>query len=165
MSKLQHLLARSELLVQRDGRVVAVISLDVDDPRAPLGRDLAEALDQRGRHSLAPVIRGNRQVIDVNLAPLLLELVELVGDEPAAHLARSNRHQRDDVFLRQLAPEIRVVRRLRGVGLGVAECLAEQSVERTREHNIGWSEPANFEVNGRRSTARHARQMVRDALP
>ena len=46
---MQHVLADAELLVERDRRLVAVVSLNVDDGGAAQARDLAEMPDEGGR--------------------------------------------------------------------------------------------------------------------
>src|SRR5918994_6135417 len=81
--EMQNVLANPKLLVERDRRVVAVIGLNVDDPGAAPGGDLAQVLDEGGRDALAAMLRADGKVIDVHLAPGPLELVELIGDEPA----------------------------------------------------------------------------------
>src|SRR5689334_11430848 len=106
--EVQHFLARAELLVERDRGVVAVVRLDVDDPRTALSRDLAETLDEGGRDSASAMWLGDGEVVDVELTPSALELVELVGDEPADDLLGHARDESNHVLLLEEGTKIRI---------------------------------------------------------
>src|SRR3954453_6727357 len=80
--EMEHCLAYPELLVKRGGRIVAVVGLNVDHIGTAPGGDLAQACDQGRRDALSSMFRADSKVVDVHLAPRLLELVELVGHEP-----------------------------------------------------------------------------------
>src|SRR3954452_18749538 len=71
--EMQHRLPNPKLFVERDGRIVAVVRLNGDDPGAALGGNLAQTRDQGCRDALLPMLRADGQVIDVHLAPRLLE--------------------------------------------------------------------------------------------
>src|SRR5690606_33683120 len=51
--EMKRVLARAEPLIKCDGRIVAVIGLDVDDPGAPLPGNLAKMRDEGGRNAPA----------------------------------------------------------------------------------------------------------------
>src|SRR5262252_10258989 len=78
-------LARSELRVQRDGGIVAMVCLDVNDIRATRGRELLKFGDERRCNAPSPVLLENREVVDVDLASGLLELGKHVRRKPADH--------------------------------------------------------------------------------
>ena len=84
--EVQHRLPAPELLIEGDGRIIAIIGLDVDDPRVALGCDRADVLDQRGSNALPPVFLRDGEVVDVEFAPRLLEFFQLIGDEAAYDL-------------------------------------------------------------------------------
>src|SRR3546814_2350042 len=69
--------------VERYGGFILEIGLHEDDVAAALRADLPELLDERRRDALAPVRLGHRQIVDVDLASLLLELLELISGQPA----------------------------------------------------------------------------------
>jgi len=78
---MQHLLTISKLAIERDGSVIAVVGLNIDDPgTAPRG-DVAQVLDQAGCDAPPPMFRADGKVVDVDLAPRSFEFVELIGDE------------------------------------------------------------------------------------
>src|SRR3546814_3473201 len=56
--------------------------------------DLLQLLEQRGGDAPAAMVGGNCQIVDVELAARLLELLQLVGGEAADDLAVLQRHQR-----------------------------------------------------------------------
>jgi len=80
---MEHILARTQLCIKRDGRRVALIRLDEDDMRAEAARNRLERLDQRGGHALAAVRGADGEIVDVDLAALLFELGERIGAERA----------------------------------------------------------------------------------
>src|SRR3546814_20046875 len=66
--------ARADLRVQGDGGIVAEIGLHIDHVGAALLRDVPEFADHRAGDALPPVRPCHGQVVDVDLAALLLEL-------------------------------------------------------------------------------------------
>lgn len=61
-------LALAKLRVERDGRIVAVVGLDEDDPRVALGGDALELGDQGRGDAAASMVGGDREIVDVDLA-------------------------------------------------------------------------------------------------
>src|SRR5689334_21327438 len=84
--EVEHLLTHAQIFVECDGRIVAMIGLDIDHPGAASGGNAAQPLDQCGG-TAAPAMRfGDREIVNIDFAPGLLELVELIGDKAADHL-------------------------------------------------------------------------------
>src|SRR3712207_4431565 len=81
--EVEHFLAIPELLVKGDSWVVAIVGLNKDDPGATTRGDLAQVLDKRGCDAPSSMLRADCQVVDIQLSPSPLELVEFVSDEPA----------------------------------------------------------------------------------
>lgn len=127
---MEHVLARAELLVKRQRGIVAVVALDEDHPGAALARDPAQRGDQGRGDALPPPGLGNREVVDVDLAARLFELLQLVGDQPADDIVPVEGDENADMRLGQQAPQVRIVRRRALEGLAFVEGLAEQPVER-----------------------------------
>src|SRR3546814_2270542 len=92
--EVQHSRARAELAIECDGRRVVAIGLHEDHIGAPYRGDLLQLLEQRGGDAPAAMVGGNCQIVDVELAARLLELLQLVGGEAADDLAVLQRHQR-----------------------------------------------------------------------
>jgi len=139
----KYFLARSELLVEGDCRFVAVVSLDVDDPSAALLGNLAQTPNQRGSDSLSAMRLGDSEVVDVDLASRALELVELLGNEPADDFLNYERDERDHMFLLQQSAEIRIVGWFGTVRLGLAERMSKHRIQLAYERHIARGEPAN----------------------
>jgi hypothetical protein len=55
----EDILARAELRVERDGGIVAMIGLHIDDPRAALGGDDLQVLDEGGGDAAAAMRLGD----------------------------------------------------------------------------------------------------------
>ena len=55
---MQDVLADAELPIERDRRLVAIVSLNVDDEGAAQARDLAEMPDEGGRDPPATMLPG-----------------------------------------------------------------------------------------------------------
>ncbi len=62
-----------ELGGKRDGRVIAVVGLDIDHMDAALLGDVPDGGGECGGDALAPEVLRDGQVVDVELAALLLE--------------------------------------------------------------------------------------------
>src|SRR4051812_37697495 len=119
--EMKEVLARSQLCVDGDGRLVAVIGLDVDHPGAAARGDLAQLRDEGRREPLPTIRSGDHEVVDVDLAPRLLKFLELVGYKSAQHLRAGKRDKRHDVLLLEQGLEIGILRRRRRVGVGIIE--------------------------------------------
>ena len=98
---MEHFLADPKVLIERDGRVVAVIGLHIDDSRATPGGDLAQVPNEGCGNALPSMARAYGEVIDVHLAPCPLEPVELIGHKTPGDLLARHRHEGNDGFLRQ----------------------------------------------------------------
>ena len=142
---MDHVLARSQRLVKPDRWIVAVISLHEDGPDLAFLCDALEALNQRRRDSAASMILSDGQVVDVNLAPRLFELVQLVGHEPAHDLAAQAGDEHDDVLLAEQRFEIRPAWRLRAICRGLGKGSPEQCVEFFNDGHIRGSETKDLE--------------------
>src|SRR3546814_5303225 len=88
--EVQHVFANAQFGVERYGGFILEIGLHEDDVAAALRADLPELLDERRRDALAPVRLGHRQIVDVDLASLLLELLELIRDRKSTRLNSSH---------------------------------------------------------------------------
>ena len=120
---MQHLFARAELLIKRDGRFVAVIRLDKDDPCTALSRNLLQMRDQGSGYATSAVPSVHRKVVNVELTPVLLELLELVGDQPSDHVLVHERYQGHDMLLPQQISKVAVARRFCPISLRFRKCL------------------------------------------
>ena len=100
---MQDVLAHPELRVERDGRIVARIRLHEDDPGAAPRRDLLERTNEARRDPLAPVVGRHGQIVEIDLAPLLLELPKLVGRETPDDPIPLQGRERDEGVAAQLS--------------------------------------------------------------
>lgn len=80
---MQRRLAKAPFAVERDGRRIHKIGLNHDDMGAEIRGDGLQMLDQARRNLLATRLGVDREIVDVDLAALLLELLQLIGDEAA----------------------------------------------------------------------------------
>src|SRR5262245_25597883 len=93
---MQDLFARSQLRVEGNSRRIAEICLHENNVGATRCRDLLEFYDQRCCDALAPVRCCDSEIVDVDLAALLLELLQLVGRDAAHNRAAFQRGKRDE---------------------------------------------------------------------
>lgn len=77
--EMKDVLAPAELRVKGDGRRIDVIGLDEEDVSAAGAGDGAQLVDERGGYACAAVRFGDGEVVDVDFAARLLELLQLVG--------------------------------------------------------------------------------------
>lgn len=141
---MQHGLALPELVVEGERRLVAVIALDEDHPGAALAGDAAQRVDQRGRDATAAPGLGHREVVDVDLAAFLLELLELVGDQPAGDVPADARDKDADVRPRQQPAQVGIAGRCALEGLAFVEGFPEQPVERADVGQVVGTELGNL---------------------
>ena len=132
---MQDLLARAELAVERDRRVVAVVGLHENDPRAALRSDLLQVSDQRGRDPAPAMKFCDSEIVDIDLASRLLELRQLVRDEAADNSSFRQRSQRDHMLLRQQVLQIGLAR-WNGIVTLRIEGLTEQRVQFLKQGDI-----------------------------
>src|SRR4051812_7014222 len=99
-------LPRSERRVQFHRRSVAGIRLHEDYPRAVGLRHGLQMPNQARGNSLSPVRLGNGEVIDVDLAALLLELLENICRQSAGDLVAVKCDDDDEVVLTQQLPNV-----------------------------------------------------------
>ena len=95
--------------VEGDGGF-AEVGLHEDDVDVALGGDLAQHVDGAGGDAAAAVGFEHGEIVDVDLAPVLLELVELVGGKAADHGVAIERGDGDEMRLGEEAGEIGVAR-------------------------------------------------------
>ncbi len=100
----------------------------------------AQSADERGGDSLAPVRLSDGEIVDVDLAARLFELLELVGDEATHDRRALERDEHQNVGLGQDPREVGIARRPSLVGVTLAERRAEHRVERPGEQQVGCSE-------------------------
>lgn len=119
---MQDIFAHAELRVARHRRRIRTIGLHEYDVCPPIGRDPPEFQDQSHRDALPAVGGGNREVVDVDLAALLLELVQLVlGREAAHHLTDLHGDERNEGIASEQALQIGRAGPRPSVGLRLGE--------------------------------------------
>jgi hypothetical protein len=65
----------AQRLIQRDSWAIAQISLDKNDTYVPLRRDPLKLADHSGGNAPTPMAQRYSKIINVDLPPILLELV------------------------------------------------------------------------------------------
>jgi hypothetical protein len=113
-------------------------------------RDLPQFQDQRRRDALPPVRCRDRQIVDVDLAALLLELVQLIRREAAHDLAPLQGGEGDEVVAAEQALEIGGAGPGPAIGLHLAEGLAEGRQHGLHQCDVGGREQAYIERGRRR---------------
>src|SRR5262249_46220185 len=121
--EVQDVLARPELRVERDRRRVFVVGLDEDDVGAARDGDLLQLMDESRGDSFAPVGFGDTKIVDVDLAALLLEFMQLVRGDSADDLVSLGRGERDEGITLEQAAKVGLARRRATVGFPLAEHL------------------------------------------
>jgi hypothetical protein len=94
---------------------------------------------------LAAVFGGHRQVVDVDLAARLFELVQLVGDQPADDLVALQRGDRDEAVAAEQPFGVSGCRPLRGVARRVFESRAEHRAQRVHQRRVAGQQAADHE--------------------
>lgn len=123
--EVQDVLPNPKFPIQRNGRVVAVIGLNIDDPGTAPYSDLAQVLNQGSRDVLSSMLCADGKIVDVDFAPHPLELVELIGDHTAQDLFACDCYGHDDMLFPEQAFQVRVGRRLAAIPFSVAKRVAE----------------------------------------
>src|SRR5687768_8915138 len=133
---MEHVLARSQLRIQLDRWVIAEVRLYEDDVRAASGANALQLADQRRRDSLAPLRFGDREVVDVDLGALLLELAQLVRRKASDDFSSDQRHEREEGVV---AEQSRAVARARSscpVRVRLSECFSEDREQVLQERDV-----------------------------
>lgn len=100
-----------ELLVERDGWAIDNIGLDENDVNVQINRDPFQLRDEAGRYTATPMGFEHSKVVDVDLAAILLKLVEHIGRETGnVSMADCLRYDGDEMRLGQKA-RVRAIRR------------------------------------------------------
>jgi len=128
--EVQYIFADAYFPVKRDRRSVAAIGLHVYHPRITFRGNFPQVLDQRCRNSPAPMALGDSQIVDIELAPCTLELVELVSHESPDNLPGRKSNQRDHIFFREQSRQIGIARRGAAVGFRIAERFTKDRIQR-----------------------------------
>src|SRR4051812_41825595 len=103
---MQDVFAGTELRIQRDGRGIREIGLHEDDVGSARDGDTPQFENESGGDPPTPVRGGDRQIVDVDLAALLLELAQLVGRQPAYDLIAVQGGERDEGLAPKQAAKI-----------------------------------------------------------
>ena len=134
--EMQDLFARAELLVERDGRVVAVIGLHLDDPAAARRCDFAQMPDQPRRDAPPGLFCDARDRRCRIRAALSRTCRARRRRGRRGSLRRSmqqgRRHGPSPANL-----QVFVSRRRRAIGFRVGEDVAEQGVQPAHERDVG----------------------------
>src|SRR5690606_23029002 len=102
--------------------------------------------DQRGGYSPPPPHLRDREIVDVYLAPSLLEFRQLVSQDPAHDFNPGDSSEDDDVRLAEQLAQVLVTRRRRGIMFVVDKGRIEHAIERANPGEVIRTEPANLEV-------------------
>jgi len=106
-----------------------VIGLYVDDPGPTPLRDDLELSNEGGGDASPASALGDGEIVDVDLAPLLLELLEHVRGQAADDDAAFEGDERDGVCGPEPASDVGVRRRPREIRLTVVEGLCEHALK------------------------------------
>ncbi len=161
--EMQHLLSHPELIVEGDGRIVLVISLNVNYPNAASGGNLAQVFDQGGRDALASMFRAHGKVIDIQLPPCPLEFVEFIGDKAADDFLACQCRKGDNMLFPEQTLQVGITRRLGPIGVRVCKGFTEQHVQLANKPNVSSGEAAENEGYRGHHFARAA--VVSDGIP
>src|SRR6185436_11570401 len=105
---MQYVFPRTQFRVELDRRGIAEIRLHIDDIRPTRTGDHLELLDERRGDPLPPVCSGDSEIVDVDLAALLLELAKLVRRESTHDLTTLQSRDRDKGIATKQTTEIRL---------------------------------------------------------
>lgn len=107
---MQDLFAYSERFVQANGGFIRGVRLNEDNPRTTLARDALQSPNQPRCDAASAMASAHREVVDVDLAASLFELIEYVRSERADDCASFMRSERDEVRLFEQRLEVGVAR-------------------------------------------------------
>jgi len=100
-------------------------------------RDSPKLVDQIACDPFSAVILRDREIVDVNLASVLLELVQLVRGESADDFISAQRCKDDDVRLGECRLQVRVTRNGTLISISVVERLSKNVEELFEDFNVG----------------------------
>ncbi len=123
-----------------------MVRLNEDDPCAVSGRYLSDLLNYGGGDTAPTAVFSYSQIIDVELAPLLLELVKLVSGEATYDFVLLDRRERNEIGLSEQPLQISGAGLFFREGLDLLESLAEHPQQAAHQVQIGWAEPTDFEL-------------------
>lgn len=108
----------AQALVEFDGRKVFTVGLNKNDLGSKAMSDLAQLPNQLPSDAATAKRLGNSEIVEINLAGLLLDLFKLIGNQAANNLRvsgglRLDRCDRDELRLSQKPPQVGVARRTR----------------------------------------------------
>ena len=115
--------------VQSCGWCIALIGPDDNDVSAARRRNFLKFfkfLDQRRCDAFASMRCRHGQIVDIDFAALLLELVKFVGDEAADDRAAVQRGKRHEIFAGEQTFEIARARSCPAIDFHLAECFAKR---------------------------------------
>src|SRR5262245_3679779 len=150
--KVQDVFARSELRVERNGGFISTIRLHKNNIRAARCSDFLEFHNQRCRDALPPMSRCDSQIIDVDLAPFLLEFWQLVGRDAAHDFEVLQCRERDEGVTAKQALEVGSAGPCTVICFHVVERLAEDLQHRFHPCDVVGREP----VYAERGSGRHS---------
>src|SRR5215207_1881456 len=130
-----------------------MVGLHKNHVRVPLAGNPLQRANEGGGYAAPTMTLGDRQIVDVDLAPVLLQFVELVSDKPPGNLAGAVRgHEHDDVRLREQRLEMGIA----GDGIlvrgNVFECFAENSQEPLQRAGLGGQQLADRVIHSQPSS-------------
>ena len=93
---MQNIFARAEAFVQLDRGIVPVVCLHVYHPSSFFSSDLSMLVDQTRRNPATPIFLLHREIVNIDLAAFLLELLQHVSSQPGHNVPIHEGDERDD---------------------------------------------------------------------
>src|SRR5215471_2445483 len=142
--EVKHFLLDAELLVQRDGRIISIVSLHEDHVDTSFRGQPLELLYHARGHTASAIGLFDRQVIDVELRPCLLELWQYVSCHATDHGCSCESRYGNEGLAFQQALELRIVRLVGRIGYGVAECSAKHDEHAAQDGCLLWTKSTDL---------------------
>jgi hypothetical protein len=99
-------LLHPELFIERYGRTVLDIGLHKYDIGIPSGGFRSQCLDRRCRDTVTPISLIDGEIVDIDLASVLFELIQLVRGQTAYDKFADGRSDGDEVrLLKEASPD------------------------------------------------------------
>src|SRR5215210_6703133 len=133
-----------------------MVGLHENDVRVPLAGNPLQRANEGGGYAAPAMSLGDRQIVDVDLASVLLEFVQLVSDKPPGNLAgavRGNEH--DHVRLRKQRLEIGIARNGVLVRGDVFECFAKNSQKSLQRDRLAGQQLSERVIHPQHSSRRN----------